>query len=69
MSPSMAPVGDTALALTMAVRMSSRLSPMADKRAGSARMRIAGWSAPATSAWATPSICEMRWSSTVSAAS
>ena len=67
--PSIAPVGDSALALTMAVRTSSWLSPIAESFAGSAVTRIAGWSAPATLTSETPETCEMRWIKTVSAAS
>ena len=67
--PSIEPIGDRALALMMAVRTSSVLRPAAESLAGSAVTRIAGWSAPATLTSATPGTCEMRWSSTVSAAS
>ena len=69
LSPSMMPVGEMALALTIVVRRSSMERPMFESFSGSAEMRIAGWSAPATLTSATPSICEMRCTSTESAAS
>ena len=68
-APSMMPSGASALALTMAARTSSTLSPIAASSVGLTRTRMAGCSAPLTVTSATPSTCEMRWAMTVSAAS
>ena len=69
LSPSTAPTGATALASAMAVRTSSMLRPMEASSVGLTRTRMAGCSAPLTSTWAMPGTCEMRWATTVSAAS
>ncbi len=69
LTPSKVPIGPTALELAIAVRMSSRLTPMAAMRAGSTRTRIAGCSEPATVTSPTPSTCASRCAITVSAAS
>ncbi len=55
LAPSKVPSGPTALALAIAVRTSSMLTPMAAMRAGLTRTRIAGCSAPVTVTSATPS--------------
>ena len=68
-APSKLPSGPTALELAMAVRMSSRLTPMAAMRAGSTRTRIAGCSEPATVTSPTPSTWDSRCTITLSAAS
>ena len=65
----MMPSGASALALVIATRTSSTLSPIDDSSMGLARTRMAGCSAPATVTSATPSTWEMRWAMTVSAAS
>ena len=65
----MMPSGASALALAIAVRTSSMLSPIDDSSMGLTRTRMAGCSAPATVTSATPSTWEMRWAMTVSAAS
>ena len=65
----MMPSGASALALAIAMRTSSTLSPIDDSSMGLARTRMAGCSAPATVTSATPSTWEMRWAMTVSAAS
>ena len=69
MGPSMMPSGASALALVIATRTSSMLSPMEESSIGLTRTRMAGCSAPPTVTSATPSTCEMRWATTVSAAS
>jgi hypothetical protein len=69
LSPSKAPIGPTALEFEIAVRTSSIDSPMADKRAGSTRTRIAGCSDPATVTSATPSTCDNRCAMMLSATS
>ena len=65
----MMPSGASALALAIAMRTSSMLSPMEASSMGLTRTRMAGCSAPLTVTSATPSTCEMRWAMTVSAAS
>ena len=68
-SPSKEPSAESALALAMAVFTASSDRPIAARRRGSSRTRIAGCSAPLTSTSATPSTCATRWATTVSATS
>ncbi len=67
--PSKVPSGPVALALATAVRTSSIDSPIDARATGLTRMRIAGCSAPLTETSATPSTCDIRCATTVSAAS
>ncbi len=67
--PSKEPMAWPTLALPMAVRIASIDRPMAARRCGSMRTRMAGWAAPLTVTSATPSTWEIFWAMTVSAAS
>ena len=67
--PSKPPIGPVALALATAVRTSSIDRPIDASATGLTRMRIAGCSAPLTETSATPSTCDSRCATTVSAAS
>ena len=67
--PSKVPSALAALALEMAVRTSSRLTPIEATATGLTRMRIAGCSAPLTVTSATPSTWAMRCAMTLSATS
>ncbi len=69
LAPSMKPSGASALALTMAERTSSMLSPMVESSMGLTLTRMAGCSAPAAVTSATPSTWESRCTITVSATS
>jgi len=63
------PVGSVTLAAFTALVTSCAESPAAARRTGSRSMRTAGFSAPLTVTLETPSTCDSRWPSTVSAAS
>ena len=65
--PSRTPSGPAALALTMALRTSSADRPMAASATGLNWTRTAGCSAPVATTSATPSTCERRCTTTVSA--
>ncbi len=69
LAPSKVPTGPAALEFVMAVRTSSIDRPIAERRAGSTRTRIAGCSEPATVTSATPSTWDRRWTITLSATS
>ena len=68
-SLSNSPTGPVALALTMARRTSSISMPILAIATGLTRTRTAGCSAPDTVTSPTPSTCDKRWASTVSAIS
>ena len=67
--PSKVPSALAVLALAMAVRTSSRLTPIEAIATGLTRMRMAGCSAPLTVTSATPSTWDMRWAMMLSATS
>ncbi len=69
LAPSKLPSGPTELALAIAVRTSSMLTPMAAMRPGSTRTRMAGCSDPATVTSPTPSTWLSRCAMMLSAAS
>src|SRR5262249_8060946 len=68
-SPSNTPSGPAALVLAIEVRTSSIDNPIEASAIGLTRTRIAGCSAPLTLTSATPSICDRRCATTLSAAS
>ena len=68
-APSNMPTGASAAPLAIAVRICSSEMPDAAMTAGSTSTRTAGCSAPLTTTSATPSTCDSRCTSTVSAAS
>ena len=67
--PSISPLAWVTLALLIAVRTSSSDTPAAATASGFTATRTAGWSAPPTCTCATPSTCDRRCATPLSATS